>query len=189
LRYSGEYFITVRNLKNGRTSLDKVGSCGDGKFLATLIDMSKSEVVKAGDLLEVTAIDVHGKVVAGPLRHLTTEYEIARAYSLVELRLGDVIPERSILLQNYPNPFNPETWIPFRLAEDADVTIRIYDIQGRLVKDMVLGRLEAGIYEQRDRAAYWDGRNEQGEQVSSGVYIIKLSTTGAHTVRKACLIK
>ena len=98
-------------------------------------------------------------------------------------------PERTELLPNYPNPFNPETWIPFRLARDGEVVIRIYDVMGRLVRELNLGRLEAGVYEGKERAAYWDGRNEVGEEVSSGIYMIELSVGGYRGVRKMCLMR
>jgi hypothetical protein len=72
------------------------------------------------------------------------------------------------LLQNFPNPFNPETWIPYRLARDADVNIRIYDVSGRLVRNLELGHKSVGIYASRNKAAYWDGRNDDGESTSGG---------------------
>jgi hypothetical protein len=72
--------------------------------------------------------------------------------------------------QCYPNPFNPETWIPYRLAEDADVVIKVYTSAGQLIRTLSLGHKPAGFYTARDKAAYWDGRNEAGEQVSSGTY-------------------
>ena len=74
------------------------------------------------------------------------------------------------LLSNYPNPFNPETWIPYQLAEAADVSVKIYDISGRLVRTISVGFKPIGYYLTQERAAYWDGRNEIGESVSSGVY-------------------
>ena len=81
-----------------------------------------------------------------------------------------LIPEKTALLANYPNPFNPETWIPYQLATTADVQIRIYTTNGILVRDLDVGHQPAGIYQQRSRAAYWDGRNQLGEPVASGVY-------------------
>jgi len=86
----------------------------------------------------------------------------------LQLRLS---PEaRTLVGANYPNPFNPETWIPYQLAEASPVTVRIYDATGRLVRELDLGVQEAGGHVTRDRAAYWDGRNELGETVASGVY-------------------
>ena len=73
------------------------------------------------------------------------------------------IPKETALFANYPNPFNPETWIPYQLAEAGDVTVTIYDIHGRVVRGLDLGHQRAGMYHGRSRAAYWDGRNAQGE--------------------------
>jgi hypothetical protein len=83
-------------------------------------------------------------------------------------------PEHSALLQNFPNPFNPETWIPYQLAEGGDVMIRIYNVKGQLVKTLDLGYQPAGIYTHRSCAAYWDGKNEEGDKVASGVYFYQL---------------
>ncbi len=78
------------------------------------------------------------------------------------------------LLPNYPNPFNPETWIPYQLAEAARVQIRIYDVVGHLVRELDLGTKLAGSYLSKPQAAYWDGGNDMGEAVSSGVYFYTL---------------
>ena len=93
------------------------------------------------------------------------------------------------LLPNYPNPFNPETWIPYQLAKPADVTVSIYAADGKLVRTLELGHQPAGIYQSRSRAAHWDGRNAQGEQVASGVYFYTFTAgdftaTGKMLVRK-----
>jgi outer membrane protein assembly factor BamB len=107
---------------------------------------------------------------------------------MVRIALREV-PEVTELLPNYPNPFNPETWMPFRLARDGKVVIRIYDVQGRLVRELDLGMLEAGVYEGKGRAAYWDGRNEMGEEVSSGIYVIEFSVGRYRAFRKMCLVR
>ena len=72
------------------------------------------------------------------------------------------------LLPNFPNPFNPETWIPYQLAEGAEVTVLIYDTGGHLVRTISIGFNPAGYYLTRSEAAYWDGQNQNGEQVFSG---------------------
>ena len=95
-----------------------------------------------------------------------------RGILFLEQLLVSLTPSETILLPNYPNPFNPETWIPYRLSEDALVTLAIYDLSGRLVRGIELGNRIASVYESRDKAAYWDGRNSLGERVSSGVYFI-----------------
>ena len=85
--------------------------------------------------------------------------------------LAVLIPEKTALLANYPNPFNPETWIPYQLAQVSLVQIRIWTVSGTLVRTLDLGYQSAGVYQQRSRAAYWDGRNQLGELVASGVCI------------------
>ena len=94
----------------------------------------------------------------------------------LEQLLSLFVPAETALLHNYPNPFNPETWIPYQLAEPAEVTFRIYATNGVLVRTLHLGHQPAGIYQSRSRAAYWDGKNEMGESVASGIYFYTLST-------------
>ena len=98
------------------------------------------------------------------------------------------IPEVTSLLPNYPNPFNPETWLPYQLSEPADVSLTIYDIQGRVVRDLDLGHQRAGMYHSRSRAAHWDGRNAQGEPVASGLYFYTLKA-GEFTATRKMLIR
>ena len=98
------------------------------------------------------------------------------------------IPEMTSLLPNYPNPFNPETWLPYQLSKPADVTLTIYDIQGRVVRDLGLGHQPAGMYHSRSRAAHWDGRNAQGESVASGLYFYTLKA-GDFTATRKMLIR
>ena len=97
-------------------------------------------------------------------------------------------PKNTALLSNYPNPFNPETWIPYQLSEPADVSISIYAADGKLVRTLNLGYQAVGIYHQRSRAAYWDGRNMQGEPVASGVYFYTFSA-GEFTATRKMVIK
>ena len=98
------------------------------------------------------------------------------------------IPETSALLPNYPNPFNPETWIPYQLAEAADVTLTIYAVDGTVVRTLALGHQPIGIYQGKSRAAYWDGKNELGEPVASGVYFYTL-TAGEFIATRKMLIR
>lgn len=101
---------------------------------------------------------------------------------------AETIPIETALLPNYPNPFNPETWIPYQLAEPADVSIAIYAADGKLVRRLDLGHQPVGMYESRTRAAYWDGRNALGESVASGVYFYTL-TTGEFAATRKMLIR
>ena len=98
-------------------------------------------------------------------------------------------PKETALLPNYPNPFNPETWIPYQLSEPADVTLHIYAIDGTLVRTLALGYQPVGMYHSKTRAAYWNGRNEVGEQVASGVYFYTLTTSDFTATRRMLILK
>ena len=111
-----------------------------------------------------------------------------RGIGFLEQLLAALIPKETTLLPNYPNPFNPETWIPYQLVKDADVTLHIYAVNGRLVRMLTLGHQPAGMYQTRSRAAYWDGKNAVGEPVASGVYFYTL-TAGDFTATRKMLIK
>ena len=93
------------------------------------------------------------------------------------------IPTETALLTNYPNPFNPETWIPYQLDRASEVILTIFDTKGRAVRTLTVGYQPAGIYRSRSRAAYWDGRNQQGEMVANGVYFCTLSAGGFSATR------
>ena len=99
-----------------------------------------------------------------------------------------MIPQETALLANYPNPFNPETWIPYQLAVPAEVTLTIYDMNGHALRRLAVGLQAAGMYQNRNRALYWDGRNGSGESVASGVYFYTL-TSGEFTATRKMLIR
>jgi hypothetical protein len=107
----------------------------------------------------------------------------------VHLKLGDIIPAKSALLQNYPNPFNPETWIPYEIGDACDVSINIFDVQGKLVRSLHHGYKEIGQYFTKDKAAYWDGRNTFGEKVASGVYFYQMQTGDLASTRKMVVVE
>ena len=93
------------------------------------------------------------------------------------------------LSQNYPNPFNPETWIPFSIAKDDQVSISIYDTSGKLIRTLDLGYRKSGSYFTKEKAAYWDGRNDSGEKATSGVYFYTLKIGDFTQNRKMILLK
>jgi flagellar hook assembly protein FlgD len=93
------------------------------------------------------------------------------------------------LLPNYPNPFNPETWIPFKLAQETPVAISIYDTTGQLIRTIALGNRNAGIYTTKDKAAYWDGRDRFGDKVASGVYYYTLQAGDFKATRRMVILK
>ena len=112
-----------------------------------------------------------------------------RAIANVEQLLASLLPKETALLANYPNPFNPETWIPYQLANPADVTLHIHAVDGSLVRTLSLGHKATGIYQSRSRAAYWDGKNEVGESIASGVYFYTLTANDFTATRKMLIRK
>ena len=112
-----------------------------------------------------------------------------KGIAVLEGLLAVLTPKKTALLSNYPNPFNPETWIPYQLANPADVTLRIYATDGQLVRTLVLGNQPAGSYQNRNKAAHWDGKNEFGEPVASGVYFYTLSAGNFTATRRMVIRK
>ena len=100
-----------------------------------------------------------------------------------------LMPKVTALLPNYPNPFNPETWIPYHLAQETEVAITIYDTKGTPVRRLALGNQAAGNYAERGKAAYWDGRNEDGEAVASGIYIYRFRAGDYAASRRMVVVK
>ena len=100
-----------------------------------------------------------------------------------------MMPKHSELLQNFPNPFNPDTWIPYQLKEDGEVTIHIFSISGNLVRQLKLGYKTAGLYASPSKAAYWDGKNEAGEFAASGAYLYTIHAGSYQATKKMFLVK
>ena len=156
-------------------------------------NMGESNGLAAPSMLSVD--DIHGldpAIIQAWIKQARVEDDgsIAFQEGIANLQrlLASLIPEKTVLLANYPNPFNPETWIPYQLSEPADVTLRIYSVNGILVRTLALGQMPAGIYQNRSRAAYWDGRNSVDESVASGVYFYTL-TAGDFTATRKMLIR
>ena len=132
-------------------------------------------------------VDRSGKVDVNDLVLVATAIDNANsAYSAPAQLLA---PTETALLSNYPNPFNPETWIPYQLSKDSNVTITIYDTQGVIVRTLPIGFQYAGFYTNRSRATYWDGRNEIGESVASGIYFYQLQAGNVSLLRKMLIMK
>ena len=136
----------------------------------------------------LTAVEVQGWLVNA--RSLEVKDSIMkRGFAVLEQLLISLTPIKTELLANYPNPFNPETWIPYRLAEDAFVTLTIYDTAGQVVRTLDVGHRIAAAYESQSKAIHWDGRNGLGEQVASGVYFYHLSAGDYSATRRMVILK
>ena len=146
---------------------------------------------------EVTAAPAAGNLTAEQLqRWLTQAMQVdngslafRRGIQVLSSLLRSLRPEMTALLSNYPNPFNPETWIPYQLANPANITISIYSVEGTLIQTLPVGYRDAGFYQNRSRAAYWDGKNRQGEPVASGIYFYTLSADDFSATRKLLIRK
>ena len=180
-----DYLVTVRNL---RTNTVMEARVRDNYFAAATADLARRSVVEAGDVIEVRVIGPNGNVESDILNFKVTPEHLANA--VLSIRLDNIgQPKLTQLLQNFPNPFNPETWIPYQLETSADVTLQIYDTSGDLVRTLDLGFKGQGFYMTRARAAYWDGRNNLGEHVASGVYFYSLHTPDFSATRKMLILK
>lgn len=157
-----------------------------GEFTATFVDMSRQGVVTAGDKIAIQLIGADGTALTPPQRLIISRAHINRAYLFTRL---DANPKRTQLLPNYPNPFNPETWIPFQLAESSPVVFSIYNLNGRLVRRIDLGHRATGWHISKGRAAYWNGQNDFGERVGSGVYWMVMKTRNGSETRKMVVLK
>lgn len=97
--------------------------------------------------------------------------------------------KHTTIFQNYPNPFNPETWFPYNLAERTEVAVKIYDVRGRLVRQLNIGLQEPGNYQNQEKAAYWDGRDESGATVASGIYFYTFTAGTFENTRRMVILK
>jgi len=180
--------VKIRNLRTGQTVYDVTGTlAGCGNYVATFVASEEEFMTHAMDKLEITARDVNHRLTMEPVIYTLTSDEISDWSLIMPLRLS--LPKQSVLLQNYPNPFNPETWLPYQLAQDSDVTISIYNIKGQFIRTLNLGSRNAGVYTTKDRAAYWDGRDNSGQPVASGAYFYTLRTGEFRSTRKMVIVK
>ena len=182
------YTVVATNRRTGEITTRQVSS-EHKEFNAVWADLSRKSVIEAGDTLEITLMDQGGNIVSGPFTHKVGTEDLRKAYLSLALTVGDVHPASTILGQNFPNPFNPETWIPYQLEKSADVVLQIYDASGGVVRSLDLGFKPQGFYMTRSTAAYWDGRNNMGEQVASGVYFYSLQTSDFSATRKMLILK
>ncbi|MCY4553547.1 MAG: T9SS type A sorting domain-containing protein [Candidatus Poribacteria bacterium] len=180
-----------------------------GKTGQNIADVNGDEIVDIRDLVKVAG--ALGNAAAAPPLHPRmramftaadvqkwlsqaqplnlTDITSQRGIRFLEQLLAALIPKETALLPNYPNPFNPETWIPYQLSKPTDVTLTIYTANGQVVRTLALGHQPAGMYQTRSRAAYWDGKNTQGEPVASGLYFYTLTADDFTATRKMLIRK
>ena len=209
LNLSENRIRTIDSLANliGITELqlqkNQIGNIQSLVGLTRLTKLSLSEnqitnVTPLETLTALTVLELSGNTIAdlAPLRRLkeknaavAIDIDITEDTDNVQAApAAPQVPVETALFPNYPNPFNPETWIPYQIAKPADVTLTIHDVSGREVRRLALGHHAAGLYYNRGRAAYWDGRNALGERVASGLYFYTF-TAGDFTATRKMLIQ
>ncbi len=186
-------FVAGRFGQSGPNSADVNGdgvvSILDLIKVASAINQEPAAPALHPDALSLlTAADIREWLIQSQGSDLT-DPGLQRGIFFLEQLLSVLVPKETELLPNYPNPFNPETWIPYRLAEDGFVTLTIYDPRGHIVRRLDVGHQTASVYESRSKAIYWDGRNEGGDRVASGVYFYTLIAGDYSATRKMVILK
>ncbi|MDP8211076.1 MAG: C25 family cysteine peptidase [Candidatus Stygibacter australis] len=106
-------------------------------------------------------------------------------YPITDNNDPDQIPVSNLLSQNYPNPFNPKTRIPFSISQSAEnVTLRVYNMKGQIIRTLINQPSGPGNYQ-----IVWDGKDDNGNEVASGIYFSNLSVDGEKQTRKMVMIK
>ncbi len=186
--------VIVKNLANGKvhtipaTRRDSLESEWFG-YQLTVVETAIGRGAQVGDILEVSVQSPDPQIRAEPVSHAVTPTDVENNRIILSELIAYEVPTKTALLMNFPNPSNPETWIPYQLADGEVVTLRIYDARGALVRRLEMGHQLAGYYTDRERAAYWDGRNESGESVASGLYFYQLGTPSFRQLRRMLIVK
>ena len=186
------------NIENSRTDVNNDGTVDNADLLLVTghLDANNAAPMSRGlftlpdremlETLDVVTLEVQLDILR---RQSDGSPKYLLAITLLESLLEAMRPDETQLLANYPNPFNPETWIPYHLAKSSDVRITIYDVRGSVVRRLELGHLPPGYYTSRSRAAYWDGRNDFGERVATGIYFYQLQADNRSLLRKMVILK
>ena len=114
----------------------------------------------------------------------STNVDFDFSLNVTDINKNELLPTEYVLYQNFPNPFNPETTIKFGIPEKANVEINIYDITGRYIKTVYSGELDASYF-----SVIWNGTNNFGHRVASGIYFYQLKTKAYNAVRKLIILK
>ena len=185
--------VIVKNLSTGSAVATVVGDAGSTSsqvgYRLTVVDIKGGRAAAIGDTLEISVRSPDTSIGMQPLRYTVMAEDVKRSRIQLPALVLQELPSETELLRNYPNPFNPETWIPYRLTEDAFVMLTIYDGNGQMVRTLDVGHQSAAIYENRSKAVYWDGRNSLGESVASGVYFYTLTAGDFSATRKMVILK
>ena len=160
---------TPGKLDIGAMKVDGEGASGDGSLVELVFKTTETPLPTDFQVAEGVLVGLDGNI------DLLTQIEIGNLKPL---------PERTSLSQNMPNPFNPATTIEYQLAEAGQVRLAIYNLLGQEVRILVDVRNEAGHY-----TATWDGKDQLGRQVASGIYLYRLQAANFSASRRMMLLK
>ena len=190
---SAGFRVIIKNRSTGSAVTAVIGDAGGASsgigYQLTVVDIETGRAAAIGTSWKSLSGRRDTSMGVQPLQYTVTAEDVKRSRIELPALFLQEIPAKTQLLSNYPNPFNPETWIPYRLAQDAFVTLTIYDGSGQVVRILNVGHQSAAVYENQSKAIYWDGRNEFGETVASGLYFYTLTAGDFSATRKMVILK
>ena len=168
--YAGDALVGSGVMEHGRCG---IAVWGDDPTTEEIDGASEGEALTLKRLIEGNLVEADCEILSGELTYKTD------ALAVVELNASESLPKAFSITSVYPNPFNSVTHIGYVLPEAVDVNLLIYDVAGRLVNDLVKGKLNAGVH-----TAVFDGA-----ELPSGIYMIKLDACGQISQVKVALVK
>ncbi|MGB9594675.1 MAG: Ig-like domain-containing protein [Candidatus Poribacteria bacterium] len=186
LRLKVYEFLLYDANKDGVVDILDIVTISKGKKDMSIWDRNGDGIVDINDFIAIQAdrgidADVNGD---GVVDILDIVYALGGTKGS-----PSALPLVNELGDSYPNPMNPEVWIPFKLADSGDVVISIYNSRGQLVRTLDLGYRNPGVYTAKSQSAYWDGRDESGEQVSSGLYFYNIKVGNFTATKKMIIVR
>ncbi|MCG9126870.1 PD40 domain-containing protein [Candidatus Poribacteria bacterium] len=189
LIYVASQFGTTDDENTADVNQDGIVDIADIVLIAKVLENENAAPQKTANTTNLLSIEQIKIWIDQAKKHSNTSIEFQKGIAILEHLLTSLTPKNSALLSNYPNPFNPETWIPYQLAKPADVRISIFSFDGTLVRLLNIGNQSEGMYLNRNDSAYWDGKNELGESVASGIYFYTLSAGDFSATRRMVIQK
>jgi len=184
---TGPYRLELKGIEDGKYTLTTIAVDRSGEEIYRIQRKDRPIAKDKTDVIGIPVIqNESGEIIADQSMAVDPSIEKLSAKPVHVIRQNT--PEQTMLLQSFPNPSNPGTWIPYQLAKADNVIIHIYNVNGKLVRTLDLGYKQLGYYSTKQTAAYWDGRNELGEKVASGVYYYSIQAGDFFAIRKLILL-
>lgn len=183
---TGTYRQKLIGTEDGTYSLTTIAVDRNGDEIYQIQRKDKAIGKNETDFIKIPVfLNESGELIAD--KSLAVDPNIENQVPIPNHVIHQHLPDKTMLLQSFPNPCNPETWIPYQLAQSANVIIRIHTIDGRLIKALNLGYMQAGYHTEKQTAAYWNGRNEYGERAISGIYYYSIQAGNYSAAKKLVL--